>query len=72
MSSGLSSVKRLSVLQAAHTVLCERRRRLHQSIDSLELAASEMPDAAASLEAYKENERRISREREGVNILVGQ
>lgn len=65
-------MKRLSVLQAAHSVLCERRRRLHQSIDSLELAASEMPDAAASLEAYKENERRISRERQELYSEIGE
>lgn len=65
-------MERLSVLQAAHSVLCERRRRLHQSIDSLELAASEMPDAAASLETYKENERRLSRERQQLYSEIGE
>ncbi|MCY7302018.1 MAG: hypothetical protein LH654_03090, partial [Thermoleophilia bacterium] len=65
-------MKRLSVLQAAHSVLCERRQRLHQSIDSLELAASEMPDATASLEAYKENERRLSRERQELYSEIGE
>ncbi|WP_411277421.1 hypothetical protein [Gaiella sp.] len=65
-------MERLSVLQAAHSVLCERRRRLHQSIDSLELAASEMPDVVASLEAYKENERRLSRERQELYSEIGE
>ncbi len=52
-------------------MLCERRRRLHRTIDSLELASSEMPDAAASLDAYKANERRISRERQELYDEIG-
>ena len=66
-----SDRERLSVLQASHSVLCERRRRLHMTIDSLELASVEMPDAASSLEAYKDNERRISRERQELWSEIG-
>ena len=66
-----SDRERLSVLQASHSVLCERRRRLHMTIDSLELASAEMPDAASSLEAYKDNERRISRERQELWSEIG-
>ena len=63
--------ERLSVLQASHSLLCERRRNLHMTIDSLELALSEMPDAAASLDVYKANERRISRERQELYAEIG-
>ena len=56
--------ERLSVLQASHTVLCERRKNLHMTIDALELTPAMTPEAAASLDAYKANEKRISRERQ--------
>ncbi len=71
MSHEPSDRERLSVLQASHSLLCERRRRLHVTIDSLELASSEMPDAAANLDAYKDNERRISRERQELYDEIG-
>jgi hypothetical protein len=50
-------------------VLCERRRNLHRTIDSLVQAASDAPEAVARLEAYRENERRISHERQ---LLYGE
>ncbi len=71
MSSESSDRERLSVLEASHSLLCERRRRLHMTIDSLELASSEMPDVAANLETYKDNERRISRERQELWSEIG-
>ena len=63
--------ERLTVLQASHANLCERRRNLHRTIDSLEQASSDAPDVVASLEAYKKNERRISRERQRVYREIG-
>ncbi len=64
VSKELTSVERLSDLEAAHSLLCERRRNLHKTIDSLDLVASDDPEVSASLQAYRENERRISRERQ--------
>jgi hypothetical protein len=52
-------------------VLCERRRNLHRTIDSLEQDASDAPQAVATLEAYRENERRISRERQMLYREIG-
>lgn len=66
------SAERLSVLQASHSELCERRRNLHRTIDSLEQAASEAPEALASLERYKASERRISRERQMLYREIGE
>lgn len=71
MSSESCDRERLSVLQASHSLLCDRRRNLHRTIDALELASSEMPDVAASLDAYRANERRISRERQELYNEIG-
>jgi alkylhydroperoxidase family enzyme len=62
----------LSVLQASHSVLCERRRNLHRTIDSLEQAGSDEPEALASLERYKESERQISRDRQKLYREIGE
>ena len=62
----------MSVLQASHSVLCERRRNLHRTIDSLEQAGSDEPEALASLEGYKESERQISRERQTLYREIGE
>ena len=62
----------MSVLQASHSVLCERRRNLHRTIDSLEQAGSDEPEALASLERYKESEREISRERQKLYREIGE
>jgi hypothetical protein len=57
-----AAVARLSTLESAHAALCERRRNLHRTIDSLTEATS--PEALASLEKYKRSEQSISRERQ--------
>jgi hypothetical protein len=72
VSSTSTGAERLTVLQASHAVLCERRRNLHRTIDSLEQAGSDAPEAVASLEKYKENERRISAERANLYREIGE
>ena len=72
MSDESRGSERLSVLQASHAVLCERRRNLHRTIDSLERAGSAAPEAVASLEAYKNNERAISQERAVLYREIGE
>ena len=62
----------MSVLQASHAVMCERRRNLHRTIDSLERSGSAAPEVVASLEAYKNNERAISQERADMYREIGE
>ena len=58
-----SRSERLAELQREHRVLCSKRRLLHESIDLLAGLDAVKPDAAARLERYRENERRVSRQR---------
>ena len=56
-------VEPLEDLEEEHRRLSERRRRLHEAIDVLELAGSLKPDAAALLAKYRQRERNVSWDR---------
>lgn len=55
--------QQLEEIEAEHRALCERRRRLHESIDFLDGLEVIKPDAAARLERYRTTERTVSRRR---------
>jgi hypothetical protein len=66
-----SAVQRLSALEEEHRVLCDRRRRLHESIDIMASAATVRPDAAPLLERYRTSEREISWRRQVLYREIG-
>lgn len=55
--------QQLGEIEAEHRMLCERRRRLHESIDLLAGLDVIKPDAAARLERYRTTETTVSRRR---------
>jgi hypothetical protein len=64
-----SAAQRLFALEEEHRVLCDRRRRLHESIDIM--AATVRPDAAPLLERYRTSEREISWRRQVLYREIG-
>ena len=70
--AGTSPATVLSFLEEEHRILCDRRRRLHESIDLLDGLDIVRPDAAARLERYKKTEQDVSRQRRDLYRRIGE
>jgi hypothetical protein len=62
--------QQLDEIEAEHRALCERRRRLHESIDLLTGLDVIKPDAAARLERYQTTEKTVSRRRAELYVRI--